>query len=212
MAKYLLDKYEIIKEEKNNKFHCYMRNNHGEDEFDIYRISKDKVNNISAISFKEFENLNHEHILNFQVEQDNSFYYFVRKRMEEYSNVNDIQDLKGFFTCFIQICDAISYLHSKNIAHGCLSYDSIKTSEYEDFYSYLLDIGYSYFTVLQPQATCFAAPEQKTRHTPYSREADIYSLAQIMLNVYLKSTRNTIIYNQNDIIQNIGGGNTIMSC
>lgn len=166
-GKYLLGKYQIIEQNKST-FTCVRNNNHGEVEYNIYRISKDEINDISSIAIKEFENLNHQNILNFQVEQDSEFYYLIRESKEGYDTINhelliDSESLNGFFTCFIQICDALIYLHSKNIAHGCLSYSTIITNKDEDYSSYLLDIGYSYFNILKNINLFFAAPEQKIK-------------------------------------------------
>lgn len=203
--KYLLGKYQIIKQNK-SIFTCVRSNNHGEVEYDIYRISKDEINDISAIAIKEFESLNHQNILNFQIEQDGEFYYLIRESKEGYDTINhelliDSKSLNGFFTCFIQICDALIYLHSKNIAHGCLSYSSIITNKDEDYSSYLLDIGYSYFNILKNFNHFFASPEQKNKSVQYSKAADIYSLAQIMLNAYYNTVHESKIYNEQQIIE-----------
>lgn len=204
---YLLGKYQIIEQNKST-FTCVRSNNHGEVEYLIYRISRDEINDISAITIKEFENLNHQNILNFQVEQDSEFYYLIRERKEGYNTINkelliDNKSLNGFFTCFIQICDALIYLHSKNIAHGCLSYTTIITNKDEDFSSYLLDIGYSYFNILKNINHFFAAPEQKNKSVQYSKAADIYSLAQIMLNAYYNTVDESKIYNEQQIIEDM---------
>lgn len=206
-GKYLLGKYQIIEQNK-SIFTCVRNNNHGEVEYNVYRISKDEINDISAIAIKEFENLNHRNILNFQVEQDNGFYYLIRESKEGYDTINhelliDSESLNGFFTCFIQICDALIYLHSKNIAHGCLSYSTIITNKDEDYSSYLLDIGYSYFNILKHFNHFFAAPEQKNKSVQYSKAADIYSLAQIMLNAYYNTVDESKIYNEQQIIEDM---------
>lgn len=206
-GKYLLGKYQIIKQNK-SIFTCVRNNNHGEVEYNIYKISKDEINDISAITIKEFENLNHQNILNFQVEQDDEFYYLIRESKEGYDTINhelliDRKSLNGFFTCFIQICDALIYLHSKNIAHGCLSYSTIITNKDEDYSSYLLDIGYSYFNILKNINYSFAAPEQKNKSVQYSKEADIYSLAQIMLNAYYNTVDESKIYDAKQIIEDM---------
>ena len=205
--KYLLGKYQIIEPNKST-FTCVRSNNHGEVEYLIYRISKDEINDISAIAIKEFENLNHQNILNFQIEQDSEFYYLIRESKEGYNTINeelliDSESLNGFFTCFIQICDALIYLHSKNIAHGCLSYSSIITNKDEDYSSYLLDIGYSYFNILKNFNHFFASPEQKNKSVQYSKAADIYSLAQIMLNAYYNTVDESKIYNEQQIIEDM---------
>ena len=204
--KYLLGKYQIIGQNKPT-FTCVRSNNHGEVEYLIYRISKDEINDISAIAIKEFENLNHQNILNFQIEQDSEYYYLIREKKEGYNTINeelliDSESLNGFFTCFIQICDALIYLHSKNIAHGCLSYSSIITNKDEDYSSYLLDIGYSYFNILKNFNHFFASPEQKNKSVQYSKAADIYSLAQIMMNTYYYADEN-IIYNEQQIMKDM---------
>lgn len=205
--KYLLGKYQIIEQNKST-FTCVRNNNHGEVEYNIYRISKDEINDISAITIKEFENLNHQNILNFQVEQDSEFYYLIRESKEGYDTINhelliDSKSLNVFFTCFIQICDALIYLHSKNIAHGCLSYSTIITNKDEDYFSYLLDIGYSYINILKNINHFFAAPEQKNKSVQYSKAADIYSLAQIMLNAYYNTVDESKIYNEQQIIEDM---------
>lgn len=205
--KYLLGKYQIIEQNKST-FTCVRNNNHGEVEYLIYRISRDEINDISAITIKEFENLNHQNILNFQVEQDSEFYYLIRESKEGYDTINhelliDSKSLNGFFTCFIQICDALIYLHSKNIAHGCLSYSTIITNKDEDYSSYLLDIGYTYINILKNINHFFAAPEQKNKSVQYSKAADIYSLAQIMLNAYYNTVDESKIYNEQQIIEDM---------
>ena len=205
-GKYLLGKYQIIKQNEST-FTCMRSNNHGEVDYLIYRISKDEINDISAIAIKEFENLNHQNILNFQIEQDSEYYYLIREKKEGYNTINeelliDSESLNGFFTCFIQICDALIYLHSKNIAHGCLSYSSIITNKDEDYSSYLLDIGYSYFNILKHFNYFFASPEQKNKSVQYSKAADIYSLAQIMMNTYYYADEN-IIYNEQQIMKDM---------
>lgn len=206
-VKYLLGKYQIIEQNK-SIFTCVRNNNHGEVEYNIYRISRDEINNISAFAIKEFENLNHQNILNFQVEQDSEFYYLIRESKEGYDTINhelliDSESLNGFFTCFIQICDALIYLHGKNIAHGCLSYSTIITNKDEDYSSYLLDIGYSYINILKNINHFFAAPEQKNKSVQYSKAADIYSLAQIMLNAYYNTVDESKIYNEQHIIEDM---------
>lgn len=207
--KNLLGKYQIISQNNSSTtFTCLRNNNHGEVKYDIYRISKDNISDISAIAIKEFENLNHKNILNFQVEQDSEFYYLIRESKEGYNNINnelliDEDSLNGFFICFIQICDALIYLHSKNIAHGCLSYSSIITNKDEEYSSYLLDIGYSYINILNNYNHFFAAPEQKNNSVQYSKEADIYSLAQIMLNIYNNTTDAGRLYTKEQLIDNM---------
>lgn len=209
---YLLGKYQII-EQRNSTYTCVRINNQGEVEYFIYRISKDKISNISAITIKEFENLNHQNILNFQVEQDDEFFYLIREKKEGYNVINnelliDKKSLNGFFRCFIQICDALIYIHSKDIAHGCLSYNSIITSKYEDYSSYLLDIGYSYINILKNINHFFAAPEQKNKSVQYSKAADIYSLAQIMLNIYNNTVDESKIYNEHQIIEDMNNADS----
>ncbi len=211
-GKYLLGKYQIIERNKST-FTCVRNNNHGEVEYNIYKISKDEINDISAITIKEFENLNHQNILNFQVEQDYEFYYLIRESKEGYGSIDkelliDSKSLNGFFTCFIQICDALIYLHSKSIAHGCLSYSTIITNKDEDYSSYLLDIGYTYINILKNINHFFAAPEQKNKSVQYSKEADIYSLAQIMLNAYYNTVDESKIYNEQQIIEDMNNADS----
>ena len=67
----------------------------------------------------------------------------------------------------------------------------------------MLDIGYSYFNILKNINHFFAAPEQKNKSVQYSKAADIYSLAQIMLNAYYNTVDESKIYNEQQIIEDM---------
>lgn len=211
MAK-LLGKYEILKQ-ADNSYICMLSHNKRENEYVIFRLEKEKIQEIEAKMFKQLENLNHENILNFQVEQDDKYYYLIRETLEGYNIIGDTliyKFHKSYFICFKQICNALSYIHEKGIAHGCLDYSSIyvdisKKDEEDidenDIKSYLLDVGFSYIHILNPKKRRFASPEQNNNKITYSIQSDIYSLAQIMLNIYYNNDiKNPIIYTENKIM------------
>ncbi len=210
MSEYLLGKYQIISKEKDN-YKCILQSSKREEYYSILCIKKENIDELDAIMFKKLENLNHKSILNFHIEQNDKYYYLIREELEEYNIISDssINKLsKSYFLCFLQICNALSYLHEKEMSHGCLDYKSIYVNNFEiygndveesDIKSYLLDVGFSYINILNPKPSIFSSPEQRNNNIPYSIKSDIYSLAQIMLNIVYSNSGNEIIYTEDMI-------------
>lgn len=68
-------------------------------------------------------------------------------------------DYARLVECYLQIFDAISYIHSKGLYHGNISTETVLVNRNNR--AFLLDFGKSYFYILLgDDETHFKAPEQ----------------------------------------------------
>lgn len=205
----LLGKYEIINtkvidEDRNiEEYKCCQKTDTKTKEYIIKSIRKEDIDYIHSIHMKEIEDLHHQNILNSTIESENDIYYIIyeysQDAYEDISDVNLIEEkfgsrnLTGFFKCFIQVCNALLYIHNKGIYHGDISYDTILTNTDDDYHSYLLDMSFNIIHKLNNQQNEFMS---SSKNNP--KENDIYALSQVMLNKY-EDNEEIYIYNEDEI-------------
>lgn len=196
----ILGKYEIRKivaEDKDNaEFITYAN----ERELSIKRISKattkilwDGVENTTYSHLaKRLGDIQHKNIINVKIDEDDSYFYAITERLEfeSYDRLNprifkndDEVDYAHLLECYLQIFDAISYIHSKGLYHGNISTNKILVTR--DNRVFLLDFGKSYFyALLGDDKTHFKAPEQLGEiKADIDIRADIFSFGLCMLNL-----------------------------
>lgn len=144
--------------------------------------------------YKEFENayhLNHPHIVEIYGKgEDKDGHYFFMEYVDGRSLTKLIAE--GYFKnskeirrIILQILDALSYVHKKQVFHRDLKPDNILLT-YKGDNVKILDFGLAAAdsfddNMLKVGTPKYAAPEQKTAGNTVDQRADIYSLGLIML-------------------------------
>lgn len=125
-----------------------------------------------------------------KIEEDNSNFYFVDKDFGEgYSTLKADwfgTNYVSLIRCYLQIIDAVDYIHQKGFYHGNINPKNIIVDRNDN--AYLLDFGRCYiYAILNNEPTKqFYAPEQILQNECY-KESDIYSLGLCMLNLLIES-------------------------
>lgn len=190
MIKRILGKYEII-EQLSDEFRA--KDLHKS--YFIKRVRKEGLDEaMTSYLAQNLQDFRHKNLINISIDEDEEFFYAIREDFEkgEYRPLSpkifkngDEVDYTRLLECYLQIFDAISYIHSKRLYHGNISTNKILVTR--DNRVFLLDFGKSYFyRLLGDDETHFKAPEQLGEiKADIDIRADIFSFGLCMLNLLL---------------------------
>ena len=187
----ILGKYEIIEQFSSDEFRA--KDLHKS--YFIKRVSKEGLDEaMHSYLAQNLQDFRHKNLINISIDEDDEFFYAIREdfEREEYRPLSpeifknyDEVDYTRLLECYLQIFDAISYIHSKGLYHGNISTNKILVTR--DNRVFLLDFGKSYFyRLLGDDETHFKAPEQLGEiKADIDIRADIFSFGLCMLNLLL---------------------------
>lgn len=191
MQEKILGKYQIITEQSASlKIGRYNDN-----DYRIEIVSKTPQSGKYSEIARNINAVSHKNISNLKIEEDNENFYFVDKNFGEgfsalkadwfgknYDSLNYVSLIK----CYLQIIDAVSFIHQKGFYHGNINPKNIIIDRNDN--AYLLDFGrcYIYAMLSDKPNKQFYAPEQITQNECH-KESDIYSLGLCMLNLLIES-------------------------
>lgn len=190
----ILGKYQVVEGSSSEyKYGLYNDN--------LYRIeivaktpSSGKYSDIA----KRINTITHKNISNLQIEEDYENFYFVDKDFGEgYSDLKAEwfgNNYSSLIKCYIQIIDAVDYIHQNGFYHGNINPQNIIVDRNDN--AYLLDFGRCYIYAClskNPNGFLFYAPEQVEKNECY-QESDIYSLGLCMLKLLLESNFKAISF------------------
>ena len=159
----------------------------------IKAIPKDKnKEGILSNTVNELSSIAHKNILNIKVEEDENYFYMISERDETLDKIDSVKNKLSrliLIECYIQICDAIIYLHGKNIIHGNITPNNILVDR--ENIVYLLDFGKNYYyqsldydSIKNDEDKKFHSPEQLgIIEEKISTESDVFSFGLSMLNL-----------------------------
>lgn len=187
----ILGKYEIIEQLSSDKFRAQDLHK----SYFIKRVRKEGLDEaMTSYLAKNLQDFRHKNLINISIDEDEEFFYAIREdfESEEYRPLSpkifknsDEVDYTRLLECYLQIFDAISYIHSKGLYHGNISTNKILVTR--DNRVFLLDFGKSYFyALLGDDEKHFKAPEQlgETK-ADIDIRADIFSFGLCMLDLLL---------------------------
>lgn len=186
MTDKILGKYKILKEESSS-----LKIVHYNDcDYRIEIVSKTPQSGQYSEIAKNINSVSHKNISNLKIEEDNSNFYFVDKDFGEgYSTLKAEwfgSNYISLIRCYLQIIDAVDYIHQKGFYHGNINPKNIIVDRNDN--AYLLDFGRCYiYAILNNEPNKqFYAPEQISQNECF-KESDIYSLGLCMLNLLIES-------------------------
>ena len=191
MIQRILGKYEIIEQFSSDEFRA--KDLHKT--YFIKRVSKEGLDEaMHSYLAQNLQDFRHKNLINISIDEDDEFFYAIREdfEREEYRHLSpeifknyDEVDYTRLLECYLQIFDAISYIHSKGLYHGNISTNKILVTR--DNRVFLLDFGKSYFyRLLGDDEKHFKAPEQLGEiKADIDIRADIFSFGLCMLNLLL---------------------------
>ena len=159
----------------------------------IKAIPKDKnKEGILSNTVNELSSISHKNILNIKVEEYENYFYMISEQDESLDKIDTIKNKLSrlvLIECYIQICDAIIYLHGKNIIHGNITPNNILVDR--ENIVYLLDFGKNYYyqsldydSIKNDEDKRFHSPEQLgIIDEKISTESDVFSFGLSMLNL-----------------------------
>ena len=186
MTDKILGKYKILKEESSS----LKIGNYNDCDYRIEIVSKTPQSGQYSEIAKNINSVSHKNISNLKIEEDNSNFYFVDKDFGEgYSTLKAEwfgSNYISLIRCYLQIIDAVDYIHQKGFYHGNINPKNIIVDRNDN--AYLLDFGRCYiYAILNNEPNKqFYAPEQILKNECY-KESDIYSLGLCMLNLLIES-------------------------
>lgn len=187
----ILGKYEIIEQFSSDEFRA--KDLHKT--YFIKRVSKEGLDEaMHSYLAQNLQDFRHKNLINISIDEDDEFFYAIREdfEREEYRPLSpeifknyDEVDYTRLLECYLQIFDAINYIHSKGLYHGNISTNKILVTR--DNRVFLLDFGKSYFyRLLGDDEKHFKAPEQLGEiKADIDIRADIFSFGLCMLNLLL---------------------------
>ena len=186
MTDKILGKYKILKEESSS----LKIGNYNDCDYRIEIVSKTPQSGQYSEIAKNINSVSHKNISNLKIEEDNSNFYFVDKDFGEgYSTLKAEwfgSNYISLIRCYLQIIDAVDYIHKKGFYHGNINPKNIIVDRNDN--AYLLDFGRCYiYAILNNEPNKqFYAPEQISQNECF-KESDIYSLGLCMLNLLIES-------------------------
>lgn len=161
----ILGIYEVVERISDNEFICKK----GIQKFNITKILKDDKESIYSHKAQNLSSIQHKNLINISIDEDEKYFYAIREELEpqefdkldtsiflEYSE--DIRYQK-LIECYLQIFEAIKYIHSQGLYHGNINTDNVLVNRQNEVF--LLDFGKSYFYgLLGYDNTRFHSPEQ----------------------------------------------------
>lgn len=148
---------------------------------------------------KSINSVSHKNISNLKIEEDDSNFYFIDKDFgEEYSSLKADWFGKNYVSlirCYLQIIDAVDYIHQKGFYHGNINPKNIIVDRNDN--AYLLDFGRCYiYAILKNEPNKqFYAPEQIYQNES-RKESDVYSLGLCMLKLLVDSCFSNFSFEQ----------------
>jgi len=160
---------------------------HNEKEYVMEILEKtDQTGRYSCIA-RNLSTVSHANISNLKIEEDDKKFYLLDEHFGEgYSKLEtdwfcrkEAFDYISLIKCYLQITDAIMYIHQKGFYHGNIKPENILIDHQNT--AYLLDFGRSYlYSILKnEQDMRFYAPEQEKNEI--YKESDIYSFGLCMI-------------------------------
>lgn len=161
----ILGIYEIIDKISENKYLVKK----GWQRFNITKIPKDDKESIYSHKAQNLSSIQHRNLINISIDEDEKYFYAVREELEpqEFDKLDakifleygdDIRYQK-LIECYLQIFEAIKYIHSQGLYHGNISTDNVLVNRENEVF--LLDFGKSYFYgLLGSDSSLFHSPEQ----------------------------------------------------
>ncbi len=161
----ILGIYEVVERISDNEFICKK----GIRKFNITKILKDDKESIYSHKAQNLSSIQHKNLINISIDEDEKYFYAIREELEpqefdkldtsiflEYSE--DIRYQK-LIECYLQIFEAIKYIHSQELYHGNINTDNVLVNRQNEVF--LLDFGKCYFYgLLGYDNTRFHSPEQ----------------------------------------------------
>lgn len=185
----ILGIYEVVERISDNEFICKK----GILKFNITKILKDDKESIYSHKAQNLSSIQHKNLINISIDEDEKYFYAIREELEpqefdkldtsiflEYSE--DIRYQK-LIECYLQIFEAIKYIHSQGLYHGNINTDNVLVNRQNEVF--LLDFGKSYFYgLLGYDNTRFHSPEQlgfRFTKSDIDSKTDIFSFGLCML-------------------------------
>lgn len=180
MQDIILGKYKVVGEESAS----LKTGQYNGCEYRIEIVPKNSESGKYSEIAREINSVSHKNISNLRIEEDKENFYFVDKDFGEgYSNLEAEwlgKNYASLIRCYLQIIDAVNYIHQKGFCHGNINPTNIIADRNDN--AYLLDFGRCYIYALlknEPDKQ-FYAPEQIWQNES-CKESDIYSLGLCML-------------------------------
>ncbi len=161
----ILGIYEVVERSSDNEFICKK----GIRKFNITKILKDDKESIYSHKAQNLSSIQHKNLINISIDEDEKYFYAIREELEpqEFDKLDtsiflayseDIRYQK-LIECYLQIFEAIKYIHSQGLYHGNINTDNVLVNRQNEVF--LLDFGKSYFYgLLGYDNTRFHSPEQ----------------------------------------------------
>lgn len=165
MNEKILGKYEITKELSEYEFEARTTL---QKPFYIKRVLKTQNEGVYSHIAQNLSEVSHKNLINLAFEEDDKYFYIITECFEEekydkissdiFIDCNKNVDYERLLKCYLQIFDAISYLHKKGFYHGNINAKNILVDRSNCVF--LLDFGKSYLYKMLADDTKFHAPEQ----------------------------------------------------
>lgn len=161
----ILGIYEVVERISDNEFICKK----GILKFNITKILKDDKESIYSHKAQNLSSIQHKNLINISMDEDEKYFYAIREELEpqEFDKLDtsiflayseDIRYQK-LIECYLQIFEAIKYIHSQGLYHGNINTDNVLVNRQNEVF--LLDFGKCYFYgLLGYDNTRFHSPEQ----------------------------------------------------
>lgn len=185
----ILGIYEVVERISDNEFICKK----GILKFNITKILKDDKESIYSHKAQNLSSIQHKNLINISMDEDEKYFYAIREELEpqEFDKLDtsiflayseDIRYQK-LIECYLQIFEAIKYIHSQGLYHGNINTDNVLVNRQNEVF--LLDFGKSYFYgLLGYDNTRFHSPEQlgfRFTKSDIDSKTDIFSFGLCML-------------------------------